>query len=733
MRLVRSPHAYGKIVSIDVTKALASRGCFAVWTFADVAEIPSIEFRATDIKGLEPYRQPILANSIVRYVGEPVVAIFAEDSYQAEDLADLVTMHIEERTPLLSADEPPREFAPGHHTEPTIIKKGFGDVDDAFRVAHMVVELDLSIGRHSGVPLETRGAIARYDSTRDVLELHAATKRLHPGRDLLARMLGRSSFSIQLYECHVGGGFGIRGEIYPEDVLVCAAALRFGRPVKWIEDRREHLIAANHSRQQHHRVRAAIDGEGRVLAVDDEFFHDQGAYVRTAGARVPEWTASMLPGPYKIPAYRIAGHFRLTNKTPAGTYRSPGRYEATFVCEQLMDAVAVKLGMERVEVRRRNLISRSEMPYRRQLAGNEAEMILDSGDYAGLLDKVLNYVDWTNLNAKVRQRRASGEAVGTGLAFFLEKSGLGPVDCVRVKVDPTGAVEVVTSSASLGQGVETVMAQICGNALGVDYRRVRVAHGRTDLLEYGFGAHASRATVMTGSATHIAALKVRAKAIEMAAAFLQEADPDALHIIEGRVVRKDQPNGPSISLGEIASALAPAAAVAKGLEPGLAADGVFAADHMTYPYGAHVAVVKVDPETGSVKIERYVAAYDVGVAINPMLVEGQIAGSMVQGLGGALLEEFNYDDAGTPLSVTFADYLIPTSLEVPDIEVLIFEDAPSPLNPLGVKGAGESGITGAGAAIASAINDAIAMPGAVTGLPITPQRLRKILTHSGWT
>jgi carbon-monoxide dehydrogenase large subunit/6-hydroxypseudooxynicotine dehydrogenase subunit gamma len=731
MRLVRSPYAHGKIVSIDTTKALACRGCFAIWTFADVAEIPPIEYRATDIKGLEPYRQPILANTVVRYVGEPVVAVFAEDSYQAEDAADLVVMHIEERAPLLSADEPPREFAPDRHTEPAIIKKGYGDVDGAFRAAHMVVELDLSIGRHSGVPLETRGAIARYDSARDVLELHAATKRVHPGRDLLARMLGRSPLSVQLYECHVGGGFGIRGEIYPEDVLVCAAALRLGRPVKWIEDRREHLIAANHSRQQHHCIRAAVDGEGRVLALDDELFHDQGAYVRTAGARVPEWTASMLPGPYRIPAYRVAGHFRLTNKTPAGTYRSPGRFEATFVCEQVMDAVAARLGLERAEVRRRNLISRSEMPYRRQLAGNEAEMILDSGDYPGLLDKVLDYVDWTNLNAEARRRRARGEAVGTGLAFFLEKSGLGPVDCVRVRVDPTGAVEVVTSSASLGQGVETVMAQICGNALGVDYRRVRVAHGRTDLLEYGFGAHASRATVMTGSATHIAALKVRAKAIETAAALLQEANPQALHIVEGRVARKDQPHGPSISLGEIASVLAPAAAVAKGLEPGLAADGVFAADHMTYPYGAHVAVVKVDPETGSVKIERYVAAYDVGVAINPMLVEGQIAGSMVQGLGGALLEEFSYDDAGTPLSVTFADYLMPTAREVPDIEVLILEDAPSPLNPLGVKGAGESGITGAGAAIASAINDAIEMPGAVTRLPITPRRLRKILAHSG--
>jgi aerobic carbon-monoxide dehydrogenase large subunit len=731
MRVVRSGYAHGKIISIDTSKALTAPGCTAVWTAADVAEIPPIEFRATDIKGLEPYRQPILAKTIVRYVGEPVAVVFAEDAYQAEDAADLVTIEIEELPGLLTADVPVGQFEPGHDTEPTVIRKTYGDADAAFRAAHAIVDLDLTVGRHSGVPLETRGAIAYYNTVRDVLELHAATKRPHPGRDLLARMLGRSPLSIALYECHIGGGFGIRGEIYPEDVLVCAAALRFNRPVKWIEDRREHFIAANHSRQQHHRIRAAIDADGHILAIDDEFFHDQGAYVRTAGARVVDWTASMLPGPYHVPAYRAVGHFRLTNKTPAGTYRSPGRYESTFVCEQLLDAIAFKTGIDRIEVRRRNLISKAAMPYTRPLAGNEAQMVLDSGDYAGLLGKVLARVNWDNLERDLSRRRSAGEAIGVGVAVFLEKSGLGPVDGVRVTVDTTGTVEVVTSSASLGQGVETVIAQICGDALGVDYRRVRVAHGRTDLIDYGFGAHASRATVMTGSATHIAALKVRAKAIQIAATYLQEADPAVLDVIDGKIVRKGQPDGPSISLAQVANDLTPAAAIARGLQPGLTAEGVFACDHMTYPYGAHVAVVSVDRETGALKIERYLAAYDVGVAINPMLVEGQIAGSMVQGLGGALFEEFVYDDIGTPLSVTFADYLMPTLREVPDIEILIFEDAPSPLNPLGVKGAGESGITGVGAAIASAVNDAIGIPGAVTQLPITPQRLKEILKRSG--
>ena len=730
MRVVRSNHAHGKILSIDTGRALAATGCVAVWTAADVTAIPPIEFRATHIKGLEPYRQPVLARGRVRYVGEPVAVVFAEDSYQAEDAADLVTVEIEELPVLLAADQPPGEFEPGHDTEPTVIRKKYGDVEGAFRAAHAVVELDLAIGRHSGVPLETRGAIARYDATRDVLELHGATKRPHPNRDLLARMLGRSPASVHLYECHIGGGFGVRGEIYPEDVLVCAAALRFNRPVKWIEDRRENLMACNHSRQQRHRVRAAIDIEGRILAIDDEFFHDQGAYVRTHGARVADGTASMLPGPYHVPAYRIVGHYRLTNKTPAATYRSPGRYESTFVIERVVDAIAEKVGIDRVEVRRRNLVAKAQMPYARPIDIRGTPVVLDSGDYPGLLDKVLVRFGWDRLQQELKHRKAAGEAVGAGVAFFLEKSGLGPVDGVRVTVDATGNVEVVTGAASLGQGVETVIAQICADALGVDYRSVRVVHGRTDRIDYGFGAHSARVTVMTGSATHIAALKVRAKALEVAASDMLEATVDALDIVDGRIARKDRPDGPSVTLAQIANALAPAAAIAKGREPGLAADGVFECEHETFPYGAHVAVVNVDRETGGVKVERYLASYDIGVAVNPMLVEGQIVGSMVQGLGGALFEEFVYDDNGTPLSVTFADYLLPTAREVPPVDVLLTEDAPSPLNPLGLKGGGESGITAVGAVIASAIDDAIGVPGAVTQLPVTPLRLKQILARA---
>ena len=495
---------------------------------------------------------------------------------------------------------------------------------------------------------------------------------------------------------------------------MCAAALRLGRPVKCIEDRRENLMACNQSREQRHHVRAAIDGEGRILGIDDEFFHDQGAYVRTHGARVPDMTAGMLPGPYRVPAYRAKGHFRLTNKTPAATYRAPGRYEATFVCERLLDAIAHRVGIDPIEARRRNLIASAEMPYVRPMAVLEVETVLDSGDYAGLLDKALATVKWPALQAELRERRRRGEAAGAGIALFLEKSGLGPVDAVKARVDESGTVEVITGAASLGQGVETVLAQICADTLGVDYRHVRVIHGRTDRIERGYGSHASRTTVMTGEATRLASANLRAKVIA-AAEGVFDLPAEVLDIVDGRLVRTDVRAAPLMTLGELAR------------RTELIAEAEFRSEHMTYPYGAHVAVVKVDRETGGVRVERYFVAYDIGRAINPMLVEGQIAGGVAQGIGGALYEEFLYDENGEPLSTTFADYLIPTASEIPPVEVLITEDAPSPLNGLGVKGAGEAGINAVGAAIAAAIDDALGMPGAVTRLPVTPTRLKELL------
>ena len=391
-----------------------------------------------------------------------------------------------------------------------------------------------------------------------------------------------------------------------------------------------------------------------------------------------------------------------------------------------MDAIGAQLGFDPVEIRRRNLIPSSAMPYARHLDTLRTEMTYDSGDYAGLLDKGLSAAKWQALRDDLKRRRAAGETVGAGFAMFVEKSGLGPFDCVHAAIDTAGIVEIVTGATSVGQGMETVLAQICADELGIDYRQVRVVHGQTDRIAFGMGTFASRVTVMAGEATRRAAARLRAKALTAAAQLLQ-SPPEALELVGGKIVRKHTTQSPSIGLGEIASTLKPGSKLLGDGTPGLTAEGWFESAHMNYPYGIHFAVVRIDPDIGAVAVERYFVAYDIGKAVNPMLVEGQIAGGVVQGIGGALFEEFRYDARGEPICVTFADYTIPTAREIPPIDVLISEDAPSPLNSLGIKGAGEGGANAVGAAIAAAIDDALQRPGAVTELPVTPQRLRELL------
>src|SRR5215831_300186 len=553
MRVVRSPYAHAKILSIATGAASAATGVVAVWSADAVSDIPPIDFRVGRIEQLEPYRQPILAKDRVRYVGEPVAVVFATDPYLAEDAAELVALKVEELPVLVDADAEPHAFDVSQTTAIASVRKEYGDVDAAFAMAHVVVALDLSIGRHSGVPLETRGAVAHFDAALDILNLYGAAKIPHANRNALARMLGREPTSIHLREGHVGGGFGVRGELYPEDVLACLGAMRLGRPIKWIEDRREHLIAANHSRQQRFRVRAAVDKMGYLLAIDGEFCHDQGAYVRTHGATVPDLCASMLPGPYRVNAYRMIGHVCLTNKTPCGTYRAPGRFESTFVRERLMDAIGARLAIDPTEIRKRNFIARSDMPFSRGINTLGAPLIYDSGNYAGLLDRALQVLDWEALNNDLWRRRASGEAVGVGLAMFVEESGSVARDTVRATVETSGAIEIVTGAASVGQGVETVIAQICADTLGVDYRQVRVVHGQTNRIASGLGAFGSRVTVMTGEATRLAASKLREKIISASATLLQSA-PDDLDIVNSEVVSRTGSRA-SVTLAEVARAV----------------------------------------------------------------------------------------------------------------------------------------------------------------------------------
>jgi carbon-monoxide dehydrogenase large subunit len=737
MRVVRSPVAHGALCSIDTTAARSLVGVVAVWTFADVADVPPIDFRLTGMPEMKAYRQFILARDRVRYVGEPVAVVFAEDAYLAEDAADLVEMDIDplqtvlepgsNTVPWLTAEQAaftaaPEVEAPGaQNTEAARIELEYGTVDESFANAAHIVEVDVRVGRHSGVPLECRGALARVDRETGVLMFDGAAKVPFFNRDSIARMVGFAPHQVQVREGHVGGGFGPRGELYPEDVLVSLGAVRLGRPVKWVEDRRENLVAMNHSRDQRHHIRAAVRDDGFVLAIDDEFWTDQGAYIRTHGATVSSLTASMIAGPYKVPSLRVLGHIRMTNKTPSGTYRSPGRYEGTFARERLMDAIAHKLGLDRVDVRRTNFIAADEMPYERPIQALGTDLVYDSGKYHLLQDKAESAFTLNDLTSELERRRAAGERVGIGYAWFVEKSGFGPYEGAQVSVDTSGSV-IVTS---VGQGVDTVMAQIVADGLGVSLDKVRAVRGQTDRFGYGRGAFATRQSVVAGSAAFTAAEEVKKKAITVAASHL-EIDESDLEVVEGRVQVVGTP-GVTLSLGRIAELLEPVNAGRLGLSPGLVADGWFTTEHMTYPYGVHVAVVRVDVETGCPELEKYFVAFDIGRALNPKLVDGQIAGGVAQGIGGALFEQFTYSTEGQPTSTSFMDYLIPTMAEIPEMQFLVTEDAPSPINPLGVKGAGEGGTTAVAAAIASALDDALGMPGAITHTPVRPDELKSML------
>lgn len=749
MRVVRSQVARGRIVSVDVSHALMLDGVVAAWTYDDIADLPAIGFRLTPRDDLLPYRQPVLARREVRYVGEPVAVVFARSAYLAEDAAELVDVDIEALPAHIDADADPVTWVDAEHatwaaglgaalpeqdSQATEFTTEYGDVDAAFEAAaakikagsHRIFEMDARIGRHSGVPMECRGLCAVYDEAEQQLVVDGAAKVPFWNREAVAAMCGLPPHRVLVRETHVGGGFGPRGELYPEDVLVTVAAMRLSAPIKWVEDRQEHLMTTNHSRDQHHLMRALVRVEdGWIEALDASFVLDQGAYVRTHGATVASLTASMLPGPYVIPHFRVIARVRLTNKTPAGTYRSPGRYEGTFARERLMDKVADELGLDRAEVRRTNFIPADQMPYERPIQAMGTHLVHDSGDYALLLDKVSARFDFAGIRDDVERRRAAGETVGFGFGFFVEKSGIGPFEGARVSVDTTGQVTVSCGASSVGQGVDTVLAQIVAEGLDVPHDTIRVVRGRTDQFEYGRGAFATRLAVMAGSAAANAteALVDKAKRV---AAHQFKVSVEELELRGGSVGVIASPEK-VLTLGEVAALLEPMGAGLMKEEPGLSADGWFRTDHMTYPYGLHAALVRLDRGTGQIQIERFIVGYDVGRALNPTLVEGQIAGGVAQGIGGAVYEEFVYTDDGTPTSTTFMDYLIPTLLEVPDVETLVTEDAPSPINPLGVKGAGEGGTTAVAAAVASAVDDALRIPDAIRSVPIRPALLRRLL------
>jgi aerobic carbon-monoxide dehydrogenase large subunit len=728
LRVVRATSAHARLLGVDTAAARDAPGVHAVLTARDLEPVPRIPVRLGPFEQpLDAFLQPVLAEDRVRYVGEPVAAVVAEDPYAAEDAAELVVAELEPLGVVLDAraaiePDAPALFEDGN--EVLTLERGYGDVEAAFARAAHVVEVEVEVGRHTAVPLETRGLVADYDDALDRLTIWGATKVPHFNRRIIAEALGLPEERVSLRATDAGGGFGVRGELYPEDVLVPYLARALRRPVKWIEDRAEHLVATNHSRQQRRHVAGAFAADGELLGLRDTIWHDNGAYVRTHGVVVPELTLSMIPGPYRVPAYEGRAHVAVTNKTPCGTYRGPGRYEATFARERLLDAAADELGLGRVALRRRNLLAPEDLPHHRDLPVLGHPVEIDSGDFAGLLDAALERSEFERWAREGAALRADGRAVGTGLAYFLEKSGGGGFERARVAVGEDGRVRVAAGGATLGQGIETVLAQVTADELGVEPRDVEVTVGDTDLVSAGGGSWASRSTIFSGGAVQLAAQATAQRARAVAAELL-EAAADDVRLEHGHAVVAGSPDR-RVSLGEIAAACDAASAGRRDEEPGLTAARTFVDAPMTYPYGVHLAQVEVDRATGGVRVLRYFIAYEVGRAVNPALVAGQLAGGAAQGIGAALMEAFRYDASGQPLCTSFMDYLIPSAAEIPAVGTAIREDAPSPGNPLGAKGAGEGGVDGAGAAIAAAVEDALGVSRAITAVPVTPEVVRAI-------
>ncbi len=720
--ILRSPHAHARIMRIDPERARALPGVTLVASAANLGSTLHIPIRLGARPPLEPFLQYPLARDRVRYVGEPVALVVAASRYAAEDAADQVVVDYDILPAVASADQALLPDARVLHESAGSniadrLKALVGDPERALAGAEVRITRRFTIQRHSGVPMETRGLVASYDAVSGLLTVWGPTKVPHFNRGVLARFLGWPEYRIRFIEPDVGGGFGIRGEFYPEDFLVPWAAVRLNRPVKWIEDRREHLVAANHSRQQVHEVEVGATRDGRIVALVDRITVDMGAYLRTHGVTVPELTAAMLPGPYRVPHYRAEVSCVVTNKTPTGTYRAPGRFEANFVRERVMDLLAEAIGIDPAEIRRRNVIPPDAMPCTIGTFALGEPIVYDTGIYASTLSAALDAIQYEPRRRERERARAGGRFMGIGIACFVEKAGPGPWETARVELDAEGRVSVFSGGASLGQGVETVLAQICAQELGAAYDDVTVKHGDTAAIAAGIGAWGSRVTVVGGSAVLFAAREVRAQLLDRAASRLEAATRD-LVVENGRVWVRGAP-GRNVPFGDLVIP-----------DRVLEAAHRYEATKMTYPYGAHAAVVEVDAGTGQIRILDYAIAYDVGRAVNPRLVEGQMVGGLAQGIGGAILEEFTYAEDGQPLSGTFMDYLMPTSVEMPGkVTVKILEQTPTPLNPLGVKGAGEGGTAAAGAAIANAVADALRPLGVeIADLPLSPDRVLTLIT-----
>jgi CO/xanthine dehydrogenase Mo-binding subunit len=652
--------------------------------------------------------------------------VVADSRYTAEDARELVHVEYE---PLPSA----QILVPGapavHGDAPDNlagrVTLARGDVEAALRAAPRVVQITLSIGRGGGQPMETRGLVADWNAALGQLTVWASSQVPHQIRQFIGDLLDLPPHQVRVVAPDVGGGFGAKLIVYPEDVLIPFLTRRLGRPVRWLEDRLEHMLAATQERLQEHDVTVGFDNTGRILALRDRFTHDTGAYT-PRGLVVPLLTASMLTGPYRIPAVLSSFESRYTHRVPVTPYRGAGQPQAVFVIERVLDLVARETGRERSEVRLANLVRPEDMPWDVGLPNYRASgnVVLDSGDFPSVLRRALEIAGYDTLRAEAAAARAEGRLVGVGLACYVELTGVGPFEAARVRVDAGGRIAVFTGATTQGQSLETTFAQVAADELGVTPEDVTVIAGDTGGIEHGIGSFASRAAVVGGTAVALAARDVRAKALVLAARALGVAEAELQQTGAAFADRRHPER--RVPFAELARAAAGATA-GLGVEPGLESTRFFQPADMTYSSGAHVALVEVNPLSARVTITGYWISHDSGRLINPMVVEGQIQGGVALGIGSALLEEIVYDAEGQPLAGSYMDYLLPTATDVPNMNIDHLETL-SPLNPLGIKGVGESGALPVPAVLASAIDDALGTRGSrVTRMPLGLARLHALL------
>ena len=734
---VRSAHAHARIRGIDVSEAVALPGVHGVFTLADFG--PAFADKRMALTFPSPlFKQAItqypLARDEVCYVGEPIAIVVADSRYIAEDAVALVMVDYDPLPAVIDCEAaldggPPAHFGASDNLVATL-KGQFGDAVAAFANAPHVFKQRYELHRGGCHSMECRGVIARRESLDDMLTMWSSTQSPYPVRKFLSLYLDRDENRTRVIAPDVGGGFGPKAAVYPEEIVVCLAAMKLGRPVKWIEDRREHFVATTQQRNQVWELEVAAQADGKILGIRGRAVHDHGAY-SPYGLLLALTSLGPFPGPYALPALDLTLHVVHTNATPTSPIRGAGRPYAAFVIERLVDLVALGIGMDPAEVRRRNYVTKAQMPYATGMKYRDGSPIsYDSGDYAACLEKALALSGYADFPARQAQARSEERHLGIGIASYIEDTGVGPFEGALVRVMPNGKVLILTGAASQGQGHATVLAQICADALGVDITNVAVEAADTGKFPLGIGTIGSRIAVTAGSSVFEAAQTVRQKALSLAVDAL-EVDAQDL-VIEDGVIRVAGVPDLKLSLGEAAQRLAgvPGMPIPAGLSPGLEATAYHPAGKTAYANGTNVAEVEVDIDTGAVTLLRYSVGHDCGTLLNPKLVDGQIIGGVVHGIGNALFERMVYDAEGQPLTMNYGEYLLPLATEMPPIAVAHLE-TPSPLNPLGVKGAGEGGTIPAAAAVIAAIENALAhLNVRVTSHPVSPQDIVELIERA---